>query len=69
MSLTSEQELEMYADIKVIKNNCLSCRKTQDNHERRISFLEKGYWIFVGVSSMVTFILPFFINSFMKGGN
>lgn len=67
MSLTSEQELEMYSDIKVIKNNCLTCRKIQDSHEKRIAALEKGYWIFVGVSSVITFILPFIIHHFLKG--
>jgi len=67
MSLTSEQELEMYSDIKVIKNNCLSCRKIQDNHEKRISMLEKGYWVFVGISSVITFILPFILNHFLRG--
>ena len=67
MSLTSEQELEMYSDIKVIKNNCLFCRKMQDSHEKRITTLEKGYWVFVGVSSVITFILPFILNHFLKG--
>jgi len=66
MSLTEAQELEMYSDIKVIKNNCLTCRKIQDNHEKRISMLEKGYWIFVGVSSVITFILPFILHLIIK---
>lgn len=66
MSLTEAQELEMYADIKVIKNNCLSCRKIQDNHERRISTLERGYWVFAGVCSIITFVLPFVIQFFMQ---
>ena len=69
MSLTSEQELEMYADIKVIKQMLENHQGIQKNHEKRIIALERGYWIFGGVSSVVTFILPFFINSFMKGGN
>lgn len=67
MSLTSEQELEMYSDIKVIKNNCLFCRKVQDSHEKRLAILEKGYWIFVGVSSVITFVLPFILHFFLKG--
>lgn len=67
MSLTEAQELEMYSDIKVIKNNCLSCSKIQNNHEKRISMLEKGYWVFVGVSSVITFILPFILNHFLRG--
>ena len=64
MSLTSAQELEMYADIKVIKNNCIGCKKIQDNHETRITKLERGFWIFIGISSVVTFILPFVSNYF-----
>lgn len=67
MSLTEAQELEMYSDIKVIKNNCLTCRKIQDNHEKRISMLEKGYWVFVGISSVITFILPFILHHFLRG--
>lgn len=67
MSLTEAQELEMYSDIKVIKNNCLTCRKIQDSHEKRIVALEKGYWVFVGVSSVITFILPFILNHFLRG--
>lgn len=67
MTLTAEQELEMYSDIKVIKNNCLNCKQVQANHEQRLSILEKGYWIFVGVSSVVTFILPFLLHHFFRG--
>lgn len=66
MTLTSEQALEMYADIKVIKNKLESHLVTQTNHEQRITNLERGYWIFVGVCSVITFILPFIINAFLK---
>lgn len=66
MSLTSEQELEMYADIKVIKERLDSYLTTQDNHEQRITSLEHGYWVFVGISSVVTFILPFILHHFLK---
>lgn len=66
MSLTGEQELEMYSDIKVIKNNCIGCKKIQENHEKRITSLEHGFWIFVGISSVITFVLPFFINHIFK---
>ena len=65
MSLTSEQELEMYSDIKVIKNN--TCKQVQNSHEKRITALEKGYWVFVGVSGVITFILPFILNHFLRG--
>lgn len=67
MSLTSEQELEMYSDIKVIKQLLESHQNVQKDHEKRITTLEHGFWIFVGVSSVVTFILPFFINHFLRG--
>ena len=67
MSLTEEQELEMYANVKVIMNNCLACKQVQNSHENRISVLEKAYWIFVGISSVITFVLPFVIHHFMGG--
>lgn len=67
MSLTSEQELEMYSDIKVIKQLLESHQNVQNDHEKRITTLEHGFWIFAGVSSVVTFVLPFFINHFLRG--
>lgn len=45
MSLTPEQELDMYADIKLIKENCLKCSECQKNHSDRISVLEKEVYI------------------------
>lgn len=66
MSLTSEQELEMYSDIKVIKQLLENHQHVQNDHEKRISMLEKGYWIFVGISSVITFILPFILNLIIK---
>ena len=67
MALTEQQELEMYADIKVIKNNCLACKQIQNSHEKRITVLEKAYWIFVGISTVITFILPFILHHFVGG--
>ena len=67
MSLTSEQELEMYSDIKVIKQLLENHQNVQKKKKKRITILEHGFWIFVGVSSVVTFILPFFINHFLRG--
>lgn len=67
MSLTSEQELEMYSDIKVIKQLLESHQNVQNDHEKRITTLEHGFWIFVGISTVITFILPFFINHFLRG--
>lgn len=67
MSLTSEQELEMYSDIKVIKEMLEGHKSVQKDHEQRITVLEHGFWIFVGISSVITFVLPFFINHFLRG--
>ena len=67
MSLTSEQELEMYSDIKVIKQLLETHQNIQNDHEKRITILEHGFWVFVGVSSVVTFVLPFLINHFLRG--
>ena len=67
MSLTSEQELEMYSDIKVIKQLLENHQNVQNDHEERITILEHGFWIFVGISTVITFILPFFINHFLRG--
>ena len=49
MSLTSEQELEMYSDIKVIKQLLENHQNVQNDHEKRITILEHGFWIFVGI--------------------
>lgn len=40
MSLTSEQELEMYSDIKMIKRQVDDLAKFHQNHETRIQHLE-----------------------------
>ena len=67
MSLTSEQELEMYSDIKVIKQLLENHQHVQNDHEKRITILEHGFWIFVGISTVITFILPFILNHFLRG--
>lgn len=41
MSLTPEEEREMYADIKVIKNNCARCLECQKEHGERLTQLEQ----------------------------
>jgi len=64
MTLTPTQELEMYSDIKVIKNNCLICRSQIKDLEKRIKFLENKYWIFYGVGLAVSIILPVLIHKF-----
>ena len=64
MTLTPTQELEMYSDIKVIKNNCLICRSQIKNLEKRIKFLENNYWLFYGAGLAVSIILPILIHKF-----
>ena len=59
MTLTPTQELEMYSDIKVIKNNCLICRSQIKNLEKRMAFIENKYWIFYGIGLCVSIVLPF----------
>ncbi len=41
MSLTPEEEREMYADIKVNKNNCARCLECQHEHGERLTQLEQ----------------------------
>lgn len=66
MTLTPTQELEMYSDIKVIKNNCLICRSQIKDLEKRIKFLENKYWIFYGIGLVASIILPTMIHIFFK---
>lgn len=60
MSLTAEQELEVYSNIKVIASNCVTCKTTQSDHEKRIRFLEQKFWLFYGIACAVSF----FVNVF-----
>lgn len=57
MALTDEQELEMYSNVKVIASNCVTCTKKQEDHEKRIRFLEQRYWIFFGVITAIMYAL------------
>lgn len=77
MSLTPEQELDMYSDIKVIKNNCLKCAECQKEHSERISTLEKEVsilkedkkwtgWVCSIIGAVVAWVLNTLI-SFFKG--
>ena len=58
MTLTPTQELEMYSDIKVIKNNCLICRSQIKDLEKRMVFIENKYWIFYGIGLCVSIVIP-----------
>ncbi|MBQ7450375.1 hypothetical protein IJS77_03075 [bacterium] len=64
LTLTPTQELEMYSDIKVIKNNCLICRSQIKDLEKRVKFLENKYWIFYGFGLLASIILPILIHKF-----
>lgn len=62
MSLTPEQELEMYADIKVIKNNCVVCRGQIEDHEKRLKKLENHFLRLSGALAVLSFILHYFLK-------
>ena len=64
MTLTPTQELEMYSDIKVIKNNCLICRSQIKDFEKRLKFIENKYWIFYGFGLVISVMLPVIIHRF-----
>ena len=66
MTLTPTQELEMYSDIKVIKNNCLICRSQIKDLEKRIKFIENKYWIFYGIGLVISGLIPMIIHYFLK---
>lgn len=62
MALTSEQQLEMYSDIKVIKSNCDRCMKCQIDHEKRIKALEQFRWITFGGCAVIMWIIEHFLH-------
>lgn len=62
MSLTPEQELEMYADIKVIKDKLERDYGSIADHEKRIKKLECAYWWLAGACAVVSY----FINRFLS---
>nr|DAY81770.1 MAG TPA: Vascular endothelial growth factor receptor [Caudoviricetes sp.] len=77
MSLTPEEEREMYADIKVIKNNCARCLECQKEHGERLTQLEQDVTILKedkkitslvcsGVGALIMWLLSN-LFSFFKG--
>lgn len=77
MSLTPEELREMYADIKVIKSNCIRCAECQKDHSTRLSALEKDIhilkedkkwtgWVCSAIGAVIAWILSSLI-SFLKG--
>ena len=78
MSLTPEQQLEMYSDIKVIKNNCVRCFKCQEDHEQRLKHLEDFvqtlkddkkwvHWIYGSVGAGIVWLLTVLKDIFFRG--
>ena len=70
MSLTTEQELEMYADIKVIKETLKSDFRSLESHEKRITKLENSYnWlagVATGAGAVTGAIASFIIHLFLR---
>ena len=62
MYLTDEQQIEMYSDIKVIKNNCVRCMECQKDHEKRIKGLERFRWITVGGCGVIMWLVEHFLH-------
>ena len=77
MSLTPEELREMYADIKVIKSNCVRCSECQKLHDSRLSKLERDVvilkedkrltgWICSAIGAVIAWLLTTAI-SFFRG--
>ena len=77
MSLTPEEEREMYSDIKLIKNNCGRCLECQKEHAKRLAQLEQEVTILKedkkitslvcsGVGALIMWLLSN-LFSFFKG--
>lgn len=62
MSLTPEQELEMYADIKVIKDKLERDYGSIADHEERIKKLERAYWWVAGACAVVSYFISRFLS-------
>lgn len=77
MTLTAQEQREMYADIKVIKNNCVRCFKCQEDHEERLQIIEKFVqevrddkkyisWISGGIGGLIVWLLTFIKDVFIR---
>lgn len=77
MTLTAQEQREMYADIKVIKNNCVRCFKCQEDHEERLQTIEKFVqevrddkkyisWISGGIGGLIVWLLTFIKDVFIR---
>lgn len=77
MTLTPDQLREMYADIKVIKNNCERCLQCQKAHEERLAQLEQDVtilkedkkwlgWVYGCVGGAMVWVLSIVKDIFVK---
>lgn len=44
---------QIYEDVTIVKTKLEDFISTVDDHEKRIRFLERGFWIAVGVIGLV----------------
>lgn len=77
MSLTPEELREMYADIKVIKSNCVRCSECQKEHNSRLTNLEREVsilkedkrwtgWVCSAIGAIIAWVFTTLV-SFFKG--
>ncbi len=71
MALSEDQQLEMYSDIKVIKNNCIGCakritqlEKENDDLKKRVSALEKFQLIVMTICGFIGTLIGFALKVF-----
>jgi hypothetical protein len=60
--LTSEQQLEMFSNVEVIKANCVRCMDCQKDHEKRIRGLENFRWWMLGGCGVVMWVVEHFLH-------
>ena len=77
MTLTAQEQREMYADIKVIKNILERNLKNLEDHEIRLKRIEKFIqeteddkkwlgWIYGGLGGVIVWLLSFLKEVFIK---
>lgn len=77
MTLTAQEQREMYADIKVIKNILERNLKNLEDHETRLKRIENFIqetkddkkwigWIYGGLGGVIVWVLSFLKEIFIK---
>ena len=77
MTLTAQEQREMYADIKLIKNILESNLKNLEDHETRLKRIENFIqetkddkkwmgWIYGGLGGVIVWLLSFLKEVFIK---